>query len=339
MSLRTESMPDNPRRIAIFYGPILLAAPLGAVEDPAAANSDYVPVLVTDNQPVDKWVQPVQLAAREFTTHGVGRPHDVALLPFFSLHDQRYTVYLDVFTQPEWTAREAELRAQQERERELQAHTIDMLRIGEMQPERDHQLTGERTGAGEHLGRKWRHATDGGWFAFEMAVAPDEENSLMCTYWGSEVGPRTFDILIDGQKIAEQTLANDARGQFFDVTYAIPQDLTRGKSKVTVRLQGHPQNFAGGLFGNVGIEECTRQVAVVPDPSIPAITTLYVRRPSLQETLPGGATSPSSRLASQAGCASQIDWKTWYVTLPSARRPGRPADPSARVDRHDSHIR
>lgn len=249
MSLRTESMPDNPRRIAVFYGPILLAAALGPVEDPAAANADYVPVLVTDNQPVDKWVQPVQLAAREFTTHGVGRPHDVALNPFFSLHDQRYTVYLDVFTQSEWAAREAELRAQQERERALNARTVDTLRIGEMQPERDHQLTGERTGAGEHLGRKWRHATEGGWFAFEMAVAPDEENSLLCTYWGSEVGPRTFDILVDGQKIAEQTLANDAPGQFFDVTYAIPQDLTRGKSKVTIRLQGHPQNFAGGLFG------------------------------------------------------------------------------------------
>ena len=34
MSLRTESMPDNPRRIAVFYGPMLLAASLGPVDDP-----------------------------------------------------------------------------------------------------------------------------------------------------------------------------------------------------------------------------------------------------------------------------------------------------------------
>jgi hypothetical protein len=189
------------------------------------------------------------LASREFATHGVGRPHDVTLLPFFSLHDQRYTVYLDIFTQTQWTAREAELRAERERERELQARTIDTLRIGEMQPEREHQLAGESTGAGEHLGRKWRHATDGGWFAFVMGVVPEGANTLLCTYWGSEVGPRTFDILVDGHKIAEQTLASDAPGKFFDVTYAIPQDLTRGKSKITVRVQGHPGNFAGGLFG------------------------------------------------------------------------------------------
>ncbi len=249
MSLRTESMPDNPRRIAVFYGPVLLAASLGAVDDPNATRPEYVPVLVTDDRPVEEWVTPIQLASREFATHGVGRPHDVTLLPFFSLHDQRYTVYLDIFTQTQWTAREAELRAEHERERELQARTIDTLRIGEMQPEREHQLAGESTGAGEHLGRKWRHATDGGWFAFDMGVVPEGANTLLCTYWGSEVGPRTFDILVDGHKIAEQTLASDAPGKFFDVTYAIPQDLTRGKSKITVRVQGHPGNFAGGLFG------------------------------------------------------------------------------------------
>ena len=36
---------------------------------------------------------------------------------------------------------------------------------------------------------------------------------------------------------------------FYDVTYTIPSKLTRGREKVTVRLQAHPGNFAGGLFG------------------------------------------------------------------------------------------
>jgi hypothetical protein len=33
------------------------------------------------------------------------------------------------------------------------------------------------------------------------------------------------------------------------VTYPIPRELTRGKEKVTVRLQAHPDKWAGGLFG------------------------------------------------------------------------------------------
>jgi hypothetical protein len=69
------------------------------------------------------------------------------------------------------------------------------------------------------------------------------------TYWGSDSGGREFDILVDGVKIATQVLNNDRPGQFFDVIHPLPDELTRGKEKVTVRLQGHPERTAGGLFG------------------------------------------------------------------------------------------
>jgi hypothetical protein len=242
-------MPDNPNRIAVFHGPTLLAAVLGPIDDPAAATPTYVPVLITDGKPVDDWVKSVNLDSGEFITNGVGKPRDVPLVPFHSLHDLRYSVYLDVFTRSEWAQKEADLHAQQEREQQLAARTVDVLRIGEMQPERDHKLSGERTGAGEHLGRKWRHAADGGWFAVEMSVDGVAPNELLSTYWGSETGQRTFDILVDGSKIAEQTLLNDRPGQFFDVVYPIPIELTSGKQQVTVRFQAHPNNIAGGLFG------------------------------------------------------------------------------------------
>jgi hypothetical protein len=126
---------------------------------------------------------------------------------------------------------------------------VDLMRIGEMQPERDHNLQGQNTSAGEAMGRKWRHATDGGWFYFEMKVDAAKGNELLCTYWGSDVGQRNFDILIDDTKIATQRLENNQPGQFFDVSYAIPKELSRGKEKVTVKFQAHPNNSAGGLFG------------------------------------------------------------------------------------------
>jgi hypothetical protein len=37
--------------------------------------------------------------------------------------------------------------------------------------------------------------------------------------------------------------------RFHDVTHSIPESLTRGKDKVTVRFQAHPGGWAGGLFG------------------------------------------------------------------------------------------
>lgn len=77
MSLRTESMPDNKNRIAVFYGPVLLAADLGPVNDPEATDPTYVPVLVTDGQPVASWVRTENTSSQTFVTDGVGKPRDV----------------------------------------------------------------------------------------------------------------------------------------------------------------------------------------------------------------------------------------------------------------------
>jgi len=249
MALRTESMPDNPRRIAVFYGPTLLAADLGPVDDPEADKADYVPVLLTEGRPVAEWVDSPADNASTFRTIGVGQPRDVTLVPFHSLHDRRYTAYLDVFTREEWDARQTELKAAAERERLLAARTVDLLRIGEMQPERDHNLTGDKTGAGQFRGRKWRHATDGGWFAFDMKIDSENTNELVLTYWGDEGGQRVFDILVEGTRIATQTLLRNQPGTFFDVAHALPEDITRGKDKVNIRFQAHADSWAGGLFG------------------------------------------------------------------------------------------
>ena len=82
-----------------------------------------------------------------------------------------------------------------------------------------------------------------------MAVDPNKANELVLTYWGGETLKRVFDIIVDGRKIATQKLQQDKPGKFFDVTHPLPSDLTRGKTKVTVRLQAHPNLWAGGLFG------------------------------------------------------------------------------------------
>jgi DUF1680 family protein len=244
-SLRQEAMPDNPNRVALLYGPIVLAGALGAQD----REAPRIPVFVTNGKPLDQWLKSVPGKTLTYRTQGVGRPADVTLIPYYALHHQRYSVYWDLFTEAQWQRREAEYRAEQERLRELERRTVDQLAIGEMQPERDHNLQGEKTGAGDFQGRKWRHAIDGGWFSFEMKVLPDQPMDLVLTYWGSDVGGREFDILVDGEKIATQVLNNNLPDRFFDVTHPLPESLTRGKQRVTIRLQAHPGRMAGGLFG------------------------------------------------------------------------------------------
>jgi hypothetical protein len=55
--------------------------------------------------------------------------------------------------------------------------------------------------------------------------------------------------MIDETKIAAQVLNSNSPDKFFDVTYPIPEELTKGKDKVTVRFQGHEKKTAGGVFG------------------------------------------------------------------------------------------
>jgi DUF1680 family protein len=244
LSLRTESMPDNPKRAAVLYGPLVLAADLG---DPIAPPS-RAPVLITNDRPVDAWVKPAGNPL-EFQILEAARPEPLTLRPFNTLHQNRYAVYFDRYTEEEWAVAEAAMRTEEQRLKDLEARTLDLFRVGEMQPERDHGLQGERTTSGDFLGRKWRHASDGGWFSFEMAVDPETASTLLLTYWGSDTGGREFDILVDGQKIATKKLEAPRPDQFFDEPYELPLELTRGKRRVTVRLQAHPGRTAGGLYG------------------------------------------------------------------------------------------
>jgi hypothetical protein len=69
------------------------------------------------------------------------------------------------------------------------------------------------------------------------------------SYWGGEEGRRRFDLLVDGKKIGSQVLLRNQPGKFFDVEYPLPEDLTRGKTKITVRFQAEPGATAGGIFG------------------------------------------------------------------------------------------
>ena len=247
MSLRLEPMPDNPRRVAILYGPTVLAGDLGAEDQGSGVN--LTPAFVTGERQLVEWIKPIAEGPLTFRTVNAGRPGDIKFYPFYRMHNKRYGVYWDLLSEHEWTAREDNYKEELERLKKLEAITIDFVQPGAIERERDHNLQGERMDTGEHSGRKWRHARDGGWFSLDLKVPADQPVSLVCSYWGSETGPRTFDILVDGNKIATQSLQNDKPGKFFDVTYTIPEEFTRGKSKIAVRFKPHAGNTAGGLYG------------------------------------------------------------------------------------------
>jgi len=71
--------------------------------------------------------------------------------------------------------------------------------------------------------------------------------TLVCTYVGSEGRRRAFEVQVDGQKIAEQTLEIHPT-ELFDVEYKLPEALTRGKERITVKFLALPSSTAGSVY-------------------------------------------------------------------------------------------
>ena len=248
-SLRLEAMPDDSSRIAVFHGPLALAADLGPVDDPRAEEADYVPVLMSERRDPAAWLEAVSGSPNTFRTVGIGTPRDVELRPFYQIHDRNYSVYLDLFSEQAWQARQAAYDSERERKRRLDAITFDRFQPGEMQPERDHNFTGEKLNLEEDFrGRKARGSERGGWLSFTLRTPTTGSIALVLEYWGGYTGSKTFDILVNGTKIATENISGKADGKFIDVRYAIPEAITLGKDEITVKLLPHTGHRAGPFF-------------------------------------------------------------------------------------------
>jgi hypothetical protein len=257
MGLRMEAMPDDPKMVALLYGPIVLAGDLGKEGlteaeryGPTAPRLDRVPrvevpAFVCDVKDVLAKVKPAPGAPMTFQTGGIGQPRDATLVPFYKVFEQRYTVYWKVYSSAEWEKRKAEIAATEARRKEIERRTVDAVQIGDEQNERSHSFQGEQTNTNSFDGRRWRAAR--GWFSYQLKVAPDKPVTLVCTYRGSENPNRIFDVLIEGEKVATQKLEIHPT-ELFDIEYPLPESLTRGKERITVKFQAHPDAFTGAVF-------------------------------------------------------------------------------------------
>jgi uncharacterized protein len=257
-TLRLEPTPDDPRRAAILWGPLVLAGDLGPQPErpertgtgprPPLPPIPEAPALIAAERPVSEWVKPADKPG-EFRTEGVGRDRDVTLVPFYRLHRRASVAYWSLFTPAEWEKESAAVAAERERQRKLEAATVAFLQPGEMQPERDFNQQGQDTTVvpADALGRPGRRGTK--WFSFDMPVEPARPLVLVVTYHSDQRRARTFEILVDGQRVGEQTIPQSAVARFYDVEYPIPSALVQGKQKTTVRFQSVKESEIGPVFG------------------------------------------------------------------------------------------
>ena len=254
-ALRLEPLPDNPRRAAIMWGPLVLAGDLGPEQRRRRGSSarypqPRTPVFVAADRPVAEWLKPIPGKPGHFRTDGVGRERDVDFIPFYRLHRRTYATYWDLFTEPEWEQKAAEYAAEEARLRKLEAATVAYAQPGQMQPERDFNYQSpDDAWVVRMMGRPGRWGRS--WFSFEMPVEPQRPMALVVTYCSDHHsrGRAKFDILIDGQRLAGQEATRSSPARFYDIEYPLATDMVEGKEKVTVRFQAGEGNVVATVFG------------------------------------------------------------------------------------------
>lgn len=243
LELRLENAAGSTDTVALLRGPMVLAADLGPADEKWDATD---PAMVGEN--LLAGFSPVSVEKATYASHGVLRPADLTFVPFYSQYERRSAVYFKRFTEAAWKVEENNFLAEQAKERDIAARSVDVMHLGEMQPERDHNLTSEISYPVSYRGRNGRDARSGGYFEFTMKCKPSGPLVLQATYWGDERGQH-FDILVDNVKVATQTLKQDRPGKFFEVEYPLAEELTKGKSSVRVRFVPHDRSTAGPVFG------------------------------------------------------------------------------------------
>ncbi|MGV3617404.1 MAG: beta-L-arabinofuranosidase domain-containing protein [Fimbriimonas sp.] len=264
METTVESLPDGSPWYAILHGPIVLAARTGTEDQVGLragagrgdhiAHGPFVPLdrattLLTTPTDLPKRVVPDPAAGPlRFRLVDVAVPETkegVPLEPFFRLHDSRYQMYWEVTT-PEALAARRERLAEEERAKLARdAATLDVVAVGEQQPEADHGLTGEGMESGIFDGRRWRH---GKWFQYTLNARGEKAVDLAITYSGGDNG-RTFDIFANGVKLATESLKGERPGQFFERRYPIPAEVLAAAKdgRVTIKFVAATW-VAGGIY-------------------------------------------------------------------------------------------
>jgi DUF1680 family protein len=262
MHTRLEQLPNVPAYVAFMHGPILLGAKTGTenlaglVADDSRWGHiasgqmlplDKAPIIVEDDRSkITNKLVPVQDKPLNFTAPelNIVNSQNIEFEPFYKIHNSRYMMYWMTLTNSQYQAFLDSIAAGS-----LENRTIDSVEIGVQQSETDHAMQTSNSYSGTHMGEFWRDARNLGYFSYNLKTNGETKLYLMVRYWGNESGSRTFDILIDNNKLVTENITGKWNiSEFRNIEYTIPDSMVEGREKIRVKFQAPSNGYAGGVF-------------------------------------------------------------------------------------------
>ena len=262
METRAERLPDQSEWVSFVHGPIVLAAPMdtvglnglfadasrmGHVASGPIRPLDDAPMLVGNEKALAAKVQaqPGELVFNIPQPVVQEKYANLQLRPFYMVHDTRYTVYFPFTEASKLQQVRAEMKQKELVKITLDNNTIDRINAGEQQPESDHAFKGEKTETGLFKEERFRNAK--GWFSYEMNNKGGNASKLRVVYFGRERN-RSFDIYVQGQKLASVEMKGDKGDDFYAEEYALPASLKAVGGKLEVKFVAREGSTTANVY-------------------------------------------------------------------------------------------
>jgi len=275
MRIRVESLKGAAPFYAMLYGPILLAQRNGTQGVPAfkwihqhTGNGLNMPI---GNMPFLK-VSPQDLPSRIRKNDGeklsfkidpaiIDKADAIELVPFNEIYEERYAMYFPVGDDKVLAAYRDTYKMLESSDREkVLARAVDSMIFGWQQPETDHKVkAGKESWVGYFRDElPFRSAKD--WFA-AMFAAPEGQfqkgmKLAVFTEIHGAITGRAWEIAVNGQTIATETLKEKLSDKLEIREYPIPQEIVDASNgmfevKITCREKEAGPIFKMGIVNQV----------------------------------------------------------------------------------------
>lgn len=178
---------DDANKIAIMYGPLVLAGQLGKenfpkedIVDDHLSLMNYpgieVPALITEEADVSNHVIQKEPLKFEITEIVESARMPLLLKPFYALHHERYTIYWEKLTPMEYSIK---CKVANSSKGYLETCISYTIQPGQQQSEIEHDYRGEYTISGylSELDKSYRETKSGDAFvSYTLEVREDREN-------------------------------------------------------------------------------------------------------------------------------------------------------------------
>jgi DUF1680 family protein len=264
MTTTTETLPDKSGWLSFVHGPIVLAA----VTDTNTANmpglkangsrwghiaggkllpADDAPLLVLNDT---KSIANMPAAGKGTMSFSPAKYiyqekyKGLKLVPFYQVHDARYMLYWPFTTTEKLPALLKDMQEKEAAKQALEAATVDVVYIGEQQPEADHQFKGEGTRTGSF--RERRNRGGRGWFSYTLRNPGKDARRISFTYYGADKD-RSFEVYVNDVLLETVSLTGNDGATFQNKFIDLPAGATDA-TQVTVRFKSVANSAIASLY-------------------------------------------------------------------------------------------